>query len=66
MNRNTIHLINATVTFAIFALCTAVLVVKVVKGEELLFRHYLLGYLGCFSLLLAVLSVVNFRNRRGR
>lgn len=66
MSKNTIHLINAAVTFAIFALCTAVLVVKVLEEEELFFRHYLLGYLGCFSLLLAVLSVVNFRNRRRR
>ena len=66
MNKNTIHLINAAVTVAIFALCTAVLVVKVLEGEELFFRHYLLGYLGFFSLLLAVLSVVNFRNRRRR
>lgn len=63
MSRNTIHLMNAAVNFAIFALCTAVLVVKVLEEEELFFRHYLLGYLGCFSLLLAVLSIVNFRNR---
>lgn len=66
MSKNTIHLMNAAVTFAIFDLCTAVLVVKVLEEEELFFRHYLLGYLGCFSLLLAVLSVVNFRNRRRR
>ena len=65
MNKNSIHLINATVTFVIFALCAAVLAVKVVEDEELFFRHYLLGYLGCFSLLLSVVCLVNFLNRRG-
>ena len=64
VNKNSIHLVNAMVTFAIFAVCAAVMAVKVVEGEELFFRHYLLGYLGCFSLLLSVVCLVNFRNRR--
>lgn len=65
VSKNTIYLVNATVTFAIFAGCAAVMAVKVAEGEELFFRHYLLGYLGFFSLLLSVLSLVNFLNRRG-
>jgi len=66
MNRNTVNLVNATVTFVIFALCAAVVAVKVVEDEELFFRHYLLAYLGSSSLLLSAVCLVNFRNSRRR
>jgi len=64
MNKNTIRLINAAITFSIFIISTTIVISKILDGEELFFRHYLLGYLGSFCLFLSILSLVNLRNRR--
>lgn len=54
MNHNFIRLFNAGGTFLLFLGCSEVILSKIVSGEELFLRHYMLVYFAFFCLAVSV------------
>lgn len=62
MNYNVIRAVNAGGTLLLFLGCSAVIISKIVSGEELLLRHYMLVYFAFFCLAISVVSIARLRN----
>lgn len=64
MSPTKIRALNASGTFLFFLACTWISISKLVRGEELFLRHYMLIYFGFFCLAVCVVSLARIRNDR--
>lgn len=62
MKNNVIGIVNAGGTALLFLGCSAVILSKIVSGEELFLRHYMLVYFAFFCLAVSVVSIARLRN----